>query len=106
MVELTLLGGLVGGLLATIPVTVFMTTLRDDSPPPTALFWAKYIGDNEPDAYIPQGMALHVLYVTGGGVVLAAVLPALGFGDVALVTALGAGLATGSSCSSGPPASG
>ncbi|WP_181685311.1 hypothetical protein [Halorhabdus salina] len=95
MVELTLLGGLVGGLLATVVMTVFMMALGDDSPPPTALFWAKYVGDDEPDAYVPQGMVLHMLYGTGGGVVLAAVLPTLGFGDVTLVTALGAGLAYG-----------
>jgi hypothetical protein len=36
----TIVSGLVGGLVATIVMTIFMMTLGDDSPPPTALFWA------------------------------------------------------------------
>ncbi|WP_135665620.1 hypothetical protein [Halorhabdus rudnickae] len=95
MVEITLLGGLVGGLIATVVMTVFMMTLGDDSPPPTALFWSKYVGNEGPESYMMQGMVLHMLYGVGAGVVLAALLPVAGFGDVALVTALGAGLGYG-----------
>jgi hypothetical protein len=95
MVEITLLGGLVGGLVATIVMTIFMMALGDDSPPPTALFWSKYVGDEGPESYMMQGMALHMFYGIVAGVVLAVALPVAGLGDVTLVTALGAGLAYG-----------
>ena len=95
MVEITLLGGLVGGIAATIVMTVFMMALGDDSPPPTALFWSKYIGDGDPEEYMMPGMALHMLYGVSAGVALAVVLPVAGFSDVALVTALGVGLGYG-----------
>ncbi|MEF8784257.1 MAG: hypothetical protein V5A39_15085 [Haloarculaceae archaeon] len=95
MVEITLLGGLVGGVVATIVMTIFMMALGDDSPPPTALFWAKYVGDDDPDAYMMQGMILHMLYGVVAAIVLALGLPAVGFGDVPLGIAVGAGIAYG-----------
>jgi hypothetical protein len=95
MVEITLLGGLVGGLAATIVMTIFMMALGDDSPPPTALFWSKYVGDEGAESYMMQGMVLHLFYGVVAGVVLAVALPVAGFADVTLVTALGAGLAYG-----------
>jgi hypothetical protein len=95
MVEITLLGGLVGGLVATIVMTVFMMALGDDSPPPTALFWSKYVGDEGPESYMMQGMALHMFYGVVAGVVLVVALPVAGLGDTTLVTILGAGLAYG-----------
>ncbi|WP_340098885.1 hypothetical protein [Salinibaculum salinum] len=95
MVEITLLGGLVGGLVATSVMTIFMMALGDDSPPPTALFWSKSVGDEGPESYMMQGMALHMFYGVVAGVILAVALPAVGFGDVTLVTALGIGLAFG-----------
>jgi len=79
----TLIGGLVGGLVATIVMTVFMMTLGDDSPPPTALFWSKYVGDGEPEEYMMPGMVLHMLYGVIAGGVFALVVPALGFVSVA-----------------------
>jgi hypothetical protein len=95
MVEITLIGGLVGGLIATVVMTVFMMGLGDDSPPPTALFWSKYVGGGDPEEYMLPGMVLHMFYGVVAGVVFAGVLPAVGFGDVALATALGLGLAYG-----------
>jgi len=95
MVDVTVLGGAVGGLVATIVMTTLMMALGDDSPPPTAVFWAKYIGDGAPTDYMPQGMALHLLYGLGAGVALAVALPLIGFGTVTLVTAAGLGLAYG-----------
>jgi hypothetical protein len=95
MADVTLLNGLVGGLVATIIMTILMMTLGDDSPPPPALFWSKYVGDGNPDEYMTQGMVLHMLYGIGAGVVLALVLPAVGFGTLALTTGLGVGLAYG-----------
>lgn len=64
-----LLSGLVGGFVATIVMSAFMMGMGGDSPPPTALFWSKYIGDGEADEYMMQGMVLHMFYGTGAGVV-------------------------------------
>jgi len=95
MVEITLLGGLLGGLVATIVMTVFMMALGDDSPPPTALFWSKYIGDGPPEEYMMPGMALHMIYGIVAGAALAGGLLAGGFEEVELLVAVGAGLVYG-----------
>jgi hypothetical protein len=95
MVEISLLGGLLGGLVATIVMTVFMMALGDDSPPPTALFWSKYIGDGPPEDYMMPGIALHMIYGIVAGVVLAGGLLAGGFEEVELLIAVGAGLVYG-----------
>jgi len=95
MVDVTLLGGLAGGIVATVVMTVFMMTLGDDSPPPTALFWSTYVGDGDPDEYVMPGMALHMLYGIGAGVALAAALLATGFGDISILTLVGVGLGYG-----------
>lgn len=95
MGEITLINGLAGGIVATIVMTVFMMALGDDSPPPTALFWSKYVGDGGPDEYMMQGMVLHLLYGLGAGVVFALVLPAAGFASVGLTAAAGLGVAYG-----------
>lgn len=80
MVEL--LTGLIGGLVATIIMTVFMMALGDDSPPPTAIFWAKYIGDGDPKEYLPQGMVLHLIYGISAGGAFAVGVPLIDFVDV------------------------
>lgn len=95
MAEITLINGLAGGIVATIVMTVFMMALGDDSPPPTALFWSKYVGDGGPDEYMMQGMVLHLLYGLGAGVVFALVLPVAGFASVGLTAAAGLGVAYG-----------
>lgn len=95
MAELTLINGLAGGIVATIVMTVFMMTLGDDSPPPTALFWSTYIGGGGPEEYMMQGMVLHLLYGLGAGVVFALVLPVAGFASVGLTAAAGLGVAYG-----------
>jgi hypothetical protein len=63
----TVLNGLVSGFVATGVMTIFMLGLGDDSPPPTAALWAKFVGEQGPEAYMPQGMALHMLYGIGAG---------------------------------------
>ena len=64
----TLIDGLVGGFIATIVMTILMMVLGDDTPPPTALFWSKFVGDGEPSDFMMQGMVLHLLYgVMAGG---------------------------------------
>lgn len=95
MAEITLLDGVAGGIVATIVMTAFMMALGDDSPPPTALFWSQYVADGPPEEYMAQGMALHLLYGLGAGVVLALVLPAVGFASAGLTTALGLGVGYG-----------
>ncbi|QCC51689.1 hypothetical protein [Halapricum salinum] len=95
MAELTILNGLAGGLVATIVMTIFMLTLGDDSPPPTALFWSQYIGGEGPEAYMMQGMVLHMLYGIGAGVVLVLALPAIGVSVSSMAVAAGVGLAYG-----------
>jgi len=95
MVEISVFGGVVGGIVATIVMTVFMMGLGDDSPPPTAAFWSTYVGDGPPTDYLPQGMVLHFLYGLGAGVAFVLGLPALGFGTVEAVTAVGLGLGYG-----------
>ncbi|WP_436925068.1 hypothetical protein [Halosimplex amylolyticum] len=95
MAQLTLLDGLGGGIVATIAMTGFMITLGDDSPPPTALFWSKYVGDGQPDAYTIQGMVLHVLYGILAGVVFVVAVPLAGLGIGPLTTAVLLGLAYG-----------
>jgi len=92
MVTVTLLSGLAGGLVATIAMTVFMLALGDDSPPPTAGLWAKFVGSEGPEAYVPQGMVLHMLYGVGAGVAFVLALP-LVVAEVTLVTAVGLAVA-------------
>jgi len=95
MAELTVLNGLAGGLVATIIMTVFMMALGDDSPPPTALFWSKYVGDGEPDEYMVQGMVLHMIYGIIAGLVFVVVVPLIGISIGSMTTAVLFGLAYG-----------
>lgn len=89
----TLLGGLGSGLVATIVMTVVMMLLGDDSPPPTGVFWAKYVGDGGPAASMIPGMGLHLLYGTGAGGVFALIATTAGLGVDTLGGALGWALA-------------
>jgi hypothetical protein len=75
------LGGLVGGLVATVVMTALMMAMGDDSPPPTAQVWAKYVGDGPVEEYPMQRMILHILYGIGAGWVFALVVA---FGLLAL----------------------
>lgn len=59
-----------GGVVATIVMTAFRIPIAR-SLPPTADFWAQYIGGGDPDDYTLQGLLLHLLYGAGGGVVFA-----------------------------------
>ena len=92
MVTVTPLTGIAGGLVATIVMTIFMMALGDDSPPPTAALWAKFVGDEGPESYVPQGMLLHMLYGIGAGVAFALALP-LVVAEVTLATAVGLAVA-------------
>lgn len=89
----TTLGGLVGGTVATIVMTALMTTLGDDSPPPTAMLVATF-ADGDPDDYPMPGMALHLLYGIGAGAAFAVALPFV-VDDPGIGVATGLGLAYG-----------
>ncbi|MFB6104678.1 MAG: hypothetical protein ABEJ57_06295 [Halobacteriaceae archaeon] len=82
----TIVSGLVGGFVATVVMTLFMLTMGDDSPPPTALFWVRYVGDGDPDAAMAPGLVLHAIYGTVAGGVLAAAVPAIAVLSVTSVT--------------------
>lgn len=89
----TLLGGLIGGLVATIAMTIVMMVVGDDSPPPTANLWSKYVGDGPPDDYMKQGMALHMLYGIGAGGVFVLIADTLAYelADLGFAVAAGVG---------------
>lgn len=66
--------GFVGGLVATLSMTVFrMPTSK--SLPPTAAFWSKFVGSDEPEDYPLIGLLLHFLYGAISGAIFAAVAP-------------------------------
>lgn len=91
----TLFGGLIGGLIATIAMTIVMMMVGDDSPPPTANLWSKYVGNGPPDDYMPQGMLLHFVYGIGAGAVFVLVAEALEYELVEYVPAILGGLGWG-----------
>lgn len=66
--------GLLGGLVATVAMTVFRMPITD-SPPPTANFWAKFVGGGEPEEHTLVGLVLHLGYGAGGGVIFASLAP-------------------------------
>jgi len=92
---ISLVNGLAGGLVATIAMSMFMMTLGDDSPPPTSLFWSKYVGDGDPSEYVPQGMVLHAIYGIAAGAVFVVGADALGLTVTGLDSGLLWGLAYG-----------
>ncbi|MCU4972604.1 hypothetical protein OB955_07610 [Halobacteria archaeon AArc-m2/3/4] len=60
--------GLQAGFVATLIMTAFrLPILR--SLPPSANFWARYVGDDDADEYAGIGLLLHLLYGTSAGAV-------------------------------------
>ncbi|MCL7418710.1 MAG: hypothetical protein M8354_12850 [Halalkalicoccus sp.] len=90
----SLLAGLVGGLIATIVMTVVMMMVGDGGPPPTARLVSKFAGGTPEDHAMP-GMALHMVYGLGAGVVFALGVPLVGLGFGSLGLAIGLGLVYG-----------
>lgn len=80
MASTTLLGGLAGGLVATVAMTAVTLATGDDSPTPTERLWASFVADGEPERYGTEGMALHLAYGVLAGGVFAAALGALNVG--------------------------
>lgn len=94
MAEIGLVTGLVGGLVATAVMTVLMMVLGDDSPPPTAALWSKYVGDGPPEEYMMQGIVLHFLYGIGAGAVFGLAVASL-TADAGLLTVVGGAVVYG-----------
>ena len=58
--------GIKGGLVATIVMTVFRLPMFR-ALPPTAEFWATYLGEKPAEAYQFHGLVLHVVYGSMAG---------------------------------------
>lgn len=86
--------GLVGGLVATIGMTIAMMVLGDGRPPPTAALVAKYSGGDPADHKKP-GMLLHLLYGVVAGAIFVVGVPLLGLNLDSFAVAIGLGLAYG-----------
>ncbi|PSQ49671.1 hypothetical protein BRD19_03380 [Halobacteriales archaeon SW_7_65_23] len=69
--------GSLGGLVATLSMTVFRLP-TSKSLPPTAKFWAKFVGSGDPEDYPITALVLHLLYGVAGGVVYALLTPGEG----------------------------
>lgn len=68
--------GLQAGLVATVIMTAFrLPILR--SLPPSANFWARYVGGGEPEEYPVVGVVLHLLYGTTAGAVFGAIFASM-----------------------------
>ncbi|WP_135304237.1 hypothetical protein [Haloarcula amylovorans] len=60
--------GVKGGLIGTAVMTLYRLPIFR-SLPPTAEFWAKYVGSEDAEAYFWEGLLLHFLYgAVGGGI--------------------------------------
>jgi hypothetical protein len=89
----TVLGGLVGGLVATVAMSVVMRA-TGGGPPPSANLLAKFRGGS-PDEYALPGMVLHLLYGTGAGAVFVPLVDATGAAVEGLAAWTAAGLVWG-----------
>lgn len=89
----TIISGLVGGLVATIIMSIMMRAMGG-GPPPTAALIAKFQG-GEPEDHMMPGMLLHLVYGTVAGGVLVALVAAAALGISGLTMWLGVGLAYG-----------
>lgn len=89
----TLIGGFVGGLVATIVMSMVLMAMGG-GPPPTAALLAKFRG-GEPEEYKMPGMLLHLIYGSVAGAVLVLVVNAVMPGITSLTAWLGIGLAYG-----------
>jgi hypothetical protein len=68
--------GLQGGAIGTFVMTAFRLPLMR-SLPPSANFWAKYVGDGDPEEYPLIGLLLHLIYGTTSGALFGGVFALL-----------------------------
>jgi hypothetical protein len=90
----SVIAGLVGGVVATIVMTIAMMMMGDGGPPPTAALVAKFAG-GEPEDYAMPGMALHFVYGIVAGAVFAVGVPLIGLSLGSIGVAIGLGLVYG-----------
>lgn len=88
-----LVRGIVGGLVGTVTMTVYRLPLFQGLPP-TAEFWAQFVGGGDPSQYPLAALVLHLLYGAGAGGVFGLAVSRLRSGPVerqgGRVTAVGA----------------
>ena len=65
------LNGAVGGSLATVVMSAYRMPVAA-SLPPTATFWAKYVGGGDPEDHPVPALVLHLAYGAGAGAVFGA----------------------------------
>lgn len=90
----SVIGGLAGGLVATIGMTIVMMVMGDGGPPPTAALVAKFAG-GAPDDYTMPGMVLHLGYGIVAGAVFAVGVPLIGLELGSIIVGAGLGLVYG-----------
>jgi hypothetical protein len=73
----TVANGALGGLVGTLAMTAYRLPLFKGLPP-TAEFWAQYLGDGAPSSYPLQALALHFGYGAAAGGVLGLALARTG----------------------------
>lgn len=78
MSTVTTLTGAVWGLAGAIAMVVVMNARGGDDPPPFAVFWAKFLGDGNPKAAMPQALSLHAIYAIVAGAVYTLVFNPVG----------------------------
>lgn len=86
--------GMVGGFLAALVLSPWLTGLTRGDCAPTDVFWAKYVGDRPPEEYANQGTALHFACGALAGGVLAVLEPIMPV-EWAVRETVRAGLVTG-----------
>lgn len=74
--------GAKGGLIATLVMTAYRLPISR-SLPPTANFWATYVGGGDPEEYTVQGLGLHLVYGAVAGGLFGAIVPERGTGPEA-----------------------
>ncbi|PSP56369.1 hypothetical protein BRC82_02070 [Halobacteriales archaeon QS_1_67_19] len=77
-----LLEGAKGGLIATLVMTAFRMPIAR-SPPPTAVFWSKFVAGGEPGDHTLPALALHLCYGIGAGALFGPLAPIRGASDAA-----------------------
>lgn len=80
MSDVTLLTGAVWGLAGAVAMVVVMNVRGGDAPPPFAVFWAKFIGNDAPEQAMPQALLLHAVYAAVAGAVYTVVFNAFDLG--------------------------
>lgn len=73
---ITVLKGVVGGLLGTATMTGYRAPLFAGLPP-TAEFWSQFVAGGDPSEYPVQALLMHFLYGAGAGGVFGAVAAAV-----------------------------